>query len=238
MTAFRIEPAIFERFPELKLGVLVLNDVNNSLASKELELLLIAAQETVRQELSGITLSQHPHVEPWREAYRAFGVKAKQYPSSIENLLKRVLKGESLRTINPLVDLYNVVSLKHLVPVGGEDLDSLKGDIVLRFAKDDEPAIHLLGESEAKAPNAGEVIYADNIGAICRRFNWKEAERSKLTAQTKRAVLVVEALPPVDENQVKAALDELRDLAERFCHASVTTHMLSSVSPELTLNHG
>lgn len=237
MTSFCIEPAIFERFPHLRLGLLVLNNVNNTSQAEELEHLLITAQEKVRRDLSGITISQHPHVAPWREAYRAFGVKAKEYPSSIENLLKRVLKGETLRRINPLVDLYNVVSLEHLIPVGGEDLDSLHGDIVLRFAKDDEPAIHLLGDSEPKAPKAGEVIYTDDIGAICRRFNWKEAERSKLTATTKRAILVIEALPPIDETQLKATLNDLRDLAERFCQASVTTHILSPVSLKVTVHH-
>jgi DNA/RNA-binding domain of Phe-tRNA-synthetase-like protein len=234
MTAFQIEAAIFERFPELKLGVLLLNNINNTSPSEELEHLLIAAQEKVRQDLSGITLSQHPQVAPWREAYRAFGVKAKDYPSSIENLLKRVLKGETLRSINPLVDLYNVVSLEHLIPIGGEDLDSLQGDIVLRFAGNDELAIHLLGDTEAKAPKTGEVIYADDLGAICRRFNWKEAERSKLTANTKRAVLVVEALPPVDEAKLQVALNQLSTLADRFCQASVTTHILSPASPMVT----
>ena len=147
MTAFRVDAGIFERFPELKLGILVLNDINNTTASEELSRLLRGTQEAVRQNLVGITLSQHPHVASWREAYRAFGVKAKDYPSSIENLLKRVLKGENLRSINPLVDLYNVVSLKYIVPVGGEDIDRLKGDMLLRFAGYNEAAIHLLGQA-------------------------------------------------------------------------------------------
>jgi DNA/RNA-binding domain of Phe-tRNA-synthetase-like protein len=79
------------------------------------------------------------------------------------------------------------------------------------------------------------VIYADAVGAICRRFNWKEADRSKLTATTKRAVLVVEALPPVNEEKLTAALHQLESLAERFCSASVTAHILSPASPTVTL---
>jgi len=228
MANFRVESAIFERFPELKLGLLVLSDINNTSPSEVLNRLLAKAQEKVRLELARITLSQHPHIEPWREAYRAFGVKAKDYPSSIENLLKRVVKGETLRSINPLVDLYNVVSLEHLLPVGGEDLDCIQGDIILRFAGDNEAAIHLLGDAEAKAPKSGEVIYADDIGAICRRFNWKEAERSKLTAETRRAVLVVEALPPVNEANLQAALSQLSELVKTFCQASVKPYVLSS----------
>ena len=236
MTTFRVEPAIFERFPQLRLGLLELSDVHNMSAAEELERLLVAVQDKVRRELSGITVSQHPQVASWREAYRAFGVKAKDYPSSIENLLKRVLKGETLRSVNPLVDLYNLVSLEHLVPVGGEDLDSVQADNTLRFAGNDEAAIHLLGDSEAKVPKVGEVIYADENGAICRRFNWKEAERSKLTAITKRAVLVIEALPPVDEIKLQVALNDLGDLAQRFCQATVKMHLLSPASPKLILS--
>lgn len=232
----RIDSEIFEQYPGLLLGVLVLTGVNNSGQDDELNQQLASAQAKVRQNLAGVTLSEHPRIASWREAYRAFGVKAKQYPSSIENLLKRVLKGEELRSINPLVDLYNVVSLRHLVPVGGEDLDALKGDLRLRVAGEDEPAVHLLGDNEAKPPKPGEVMYADDAGAICRRFNWKEADRSKLTEQTKRAVLVVEALPPVTEEELQAALDELGELAKRFCEATVTTHVVSPASPTAPLS--
>lgn len=232
----KVEPEIFERYPNLLLGVFVLTGVSNSGQDDELNQQLASAQAKVRQDLAGVTLSEHPRVASWREAYRAFGVKAKQYPSSIENLLKRVLKGEELRSINPLVDLYNVVSLRHLVPVGGEDLDALKGDLRLRIAGEDEPAVHLLGDNEAKLPKPGEVMYADDAGAICRRFNWKEADRSKLAEQTKRAVLVVEALPPVTERELHAALDELGELAKRFCGATVTAHVVSSASPTAPLS--
>lgn len=232
----KVDPKIFEQYPGLVLGVLVLTGVNNSRQDDELNQQLASAQAKVRQDLAGVTLSEHPNVASWREAYRAFGVKAKQYPSSIENLLKRVLKGEELRSINPLVDLYNVVSLRHLVPVGGEDLDALKGDLRLRIAGEDEPAVHLLGDNEAKPPKPGEVMYADDTGAICRRFNWKEADRSKLTERTKRAVLVVEALPPVTERELHAALDELGELAKQFCSATVAAHVVSSASPTAPLS--
>jgi DNA/RNA-binding domain of Phe-tRNA-synthetase-like protein len=82
----------------------------------------------------------------WREAYRRFGAKPKDHPSSIENLVRRVSKGHSLRHVNRLVDLYNAISLKHLVPAGGEDLDAIDGDVELAFAGDAEPTVRLLGE--------------------------------------------------------------------------------------------
>lgn len=231
-----VDPEIFEKYPDLLLGVLVLTEVENSGQHDDLERQLRAAQVKVRQNLAGVTLSEHPNVASWREAYRAFGVKAKQYPSSTENLLKRVLKGEELRSINPLVDLYNVVSLRHLVPVGGEDLDALEGDLRLRIAGGNEPAVLLLGDSEAKPPKPGEVMYADDAGAVCRRFNWKEAERSKLTDQTKRAVLIIEALPPVTEEKLQDALNDLGRLAKQFCGATVAQQVVSPASPAAALS--
>ena len=231
---FEVTPAIFEQFPEVKIGLVVATNINNTGVRVELERRLERAQTAVRETLAG-TASQHPHVAAWREAYRAFGVKAKQHPSSLENLLKRTLKGDALPSINPLVDLYNVVSLEHLVPVGGEDLAALSGDVRLRFAAEDEPAVTLLGEREPRAPKPGEVIYADDEGAICRRWNWKEVERSKLTPDTTRALLVVEALPPVGEAQLRAALAELSALAQHFCGAQTQAHVLNRVHASVQL---
>ena len=235
MTKFQVASEIFELFPDLSIGVLSLSNIDNTGQHDALSQLLLDAQEEQRLALAGMTLSQHPHIAPWREAYRAFGVKAKKYPSSIENLLKRVTKGETMRNINPLVDLYNVVSLKHLMPVGGEDLDAIQGDLDLRFAGETEAEIYLLGDNEAKAPKPGEVIYSDDAGAICRRFNWKEADRSKLTESTKNAVLVIEALPPVTFDMLELALNDLTELVQTYCKATVCRHIVTSTSSDVSL---
>jgi DNA/RNA-binding domain of Phe-tRNA-synthetase-like protein len=220
---FLITDDIFEQYPDTQIGVVVARGLDNSGQFEELANLIRTAEGEVRENLAGITVSQHPHVLPWREAYRAFGAKPKKYPSSIENLLKRVLKGEELRPINPLVDLYNVVSLRHLIPAGGEDLAQMQGDLRLTIAGEDEPAVTMLGEKEARPPYAKEVIYADDIGAICRRWNWKEADRTKLTADTTEAVLVLEILPPVSADVLTAAMADLVELIGQFCGKSATT---------------
>ena len=220
---FLITDEVFEQYPETQIGVVIARGLDNSGQFDELTDLVRTAEGDVRSNLAGITVSQHPHVAPWREAYRAFGAKPKKYPSSIENLLKRVLKGEELRPINPLVDLYNVVSLRHLIPAGGEDLSAMQGDLRLRIAGDDEPAVTMLGERDARPPYAKEVIYADDIGAICRRWNWKEADRTKLTADTTDAILVLEILPPVSADLLGAAMGDLTALIGRFCGDSATT---------------
>lgn len=222
---FVIEADVLSSFPDVSVGVLVLENIDNH-SGPDLAEELRRAQEGARAELDGVNVTEHPRIRCWREAYRAFGAKPKKYPSSIENLVRRTLKGEPLRPINPLVDLYNVVSLRHLVPVGGEDLDAIEGDIRLRRAGENEPPIRLLGENEERAPKAGEVVYADDRGAICRRWNWKEADRTKLSEATTRAVLVVEALPPVTRDELVSVMEELERLVRTTTGADVTAAIL------------
>ncbi len=222
----RIDQRIFDEFPGVRVGVLFVEDVDNSGDHPELRDLLDEEQRRVAETLAGVQVIAHPHIAPWRDAYRHFGAKPKKYRSSIENMVRRVLKGGALPSINPLVDAYNVISLRHLLPVGGEDADRLEGDLVLTFAGDSEPPALLLGEPQPRSPHPGEVFYKDDTGAVCRRWNWKEADRTKLTADTRRAVLVIEALPPVDEAMLEAALADLEQLVDRFCGGRATRHLL------------
>lgn len=235
MTTFRVTDDLFATFPDVVLGVVIARGIDNSGEDGEVLAALRREEERVRRELAGIQVSEHPRVAPWRVAYRAFGAKPKDYPSSIENLLRRVLKGHTLRPINPLVDLYNTISLRHLVPVGGEDLDAVEGDVLLTRAGDDEPPVLLLGEPEPRAPRPGEVIYKDDLGAICRRWNWKEADRTKLTPATRRAILVVEGLPPVGRNAVDGAVQELAGLIRTHCGGEVRTGLIDRDRPGISL---
>jgi DNA/RNA-binding domain of Phe-tRNA-synthetase-like protein len=129
------------------------------------------------------------------------------------------------------VDLYNVISLTHLLPVGGEDLDTVEGDIVLTRASSSEPPVKLLGEGEERAPKPGEVIYKDNRGAICRRWNWKEADRTKLTEGTRNAVLVLEALPPILVSELSEAARDLERLVLEHCGGQARVESLDRQRP-------
>ena len=232
---FKVDYNIFERFPEVLLGVIVAKGIDNSGISQDVLDLLKSEEQTISAKIGQTIISEYPKISSWREAYRKFGTKPKDNPSSIENLVRRVVKGESVRHINKLVDIYNLISLKYLVPVGGEDLGKISGDIWLTFAKENELPILLLGEKEPRSPHVSEVIYKDNNGAICRRWNWKEADRTKLTEQTKNCILVIEALPPVDEQELKQATDELASLVKKYCGGELTTHILNKENSEISL---
>ncbi|MEM7343215.1 MAG: phenylalanine--tRNA ligase beta subunit-related protein [Chloroflexota bacterium] len=221
-----ITDSIFTQHPDVILGVVIAHTIDNTTDNPAIEPLLRAAEAALPEKIGGVPPTQHPHIIPWRDAYRKFGAKPKKYPSSIENLVKRVLKGASIAHINNLVALYNIISLTHLLPVGGEDLDAISGDVWLTIAGEDETPIRLLGEKEARPPYPNEIIYKDDIGTICRRWNWKEADRTKLTHDTKNAFLVVEAIPPLDRAMVSVAITELAELISTYCGGDISTAIL------------
>lgn len=233
----KIDNKIFEQFPEVILGVAILHNIDNTLDNPEIEKLLRQAESAVIKNIRDITIIEHPNITPWRQAYRKFGAKPADYPSSIENLLRRVLKGEKIRHINKLVDIYNIISLKYFLPLGGEDISQIRGDVQLIFASDNETPVTLLGESEARPPHPGEVIYKDDLGTICRRWNWKETDRTKLTENTKDAFIVIEGLPPVNQTKIQQALSELKELIQKYCGGDIKTAILDKTNPIIELNN-
>lgn len=215
--SLRIDSRVFEKYPGLLVGTIVCRDLSNGPAPPELTAELREAERALRARFPDAeALKAHSNVVAWQAAHRSFGSNPNKFPPSMHALAKRVVNGRELPAISALVDAYNIVSLRHLLPIGGEDLARCRGEIILTFAEGGE-AFTPLGEDESAPPDAGEVIYRDNEGVLCRKFNWREAARTCLTGSTTEAVLVIEALPPVIRGELEAALAELRALAGRFC---------------------
>lgn len=156
--------------------------------------------------------SSNEVIKVWRDAFKRFKTK-KGARSSIEALLKRVSTGKGLGTINPLVDIYNSISLKYAMPCGGEDMDKFIGDIRLTKATGDESFI-TLGSDKSEPPYEGEIVYKDDEGAICRCWNWRESVRTMLTEDTKNAFLCIELVDEKREKDFENALKELSQLVE------------------------
>lgn len=235
MQYLRVSEDIFQAFPDAILGVIVFQGIDNRGENPEILSMLRKEESHTVQRFATNPINEHPHISPWREAYRKFGAKPKDYPSSVENLIRRVSKGHQLRHINLLVDLYNTISLRHIVPVGGEDLDQTQGDIHLTFAGASEPPVTLLGEPDPRSPKPGEVIYKDDLGALCRRWNWKEADRTKFSEQTVHGFLVIEGLPPVGPPLVEQAIGELFTLVKSYCGGELKKGIVHTAKREMAL---
>lgn len=227
-----IDSRVLERYPELVIGVLVIQGLENEGSSDKILPLLRAEEGKVRAALNLATYRDHSNLAAVAAVHRDFGNNPNKYPPSIQALVKRVLKGAELPDINPLVNLYNGISLRYLVCVGAEDLDTIEGDLQLTYADGTEPFTPA-GETENDPPEQGELVYKDGAGIVCRKLNWREADRTKITSETTNAIVVIEGFPPVDHATVEQALGELSDLLQTHCHAETTHHLLTSHTPTL-----
>ncbi|MBU0612847.1 hypothetical protein KKB10_02410 [Patescibacteria group bacterium] len=228
-----VSPAIFEMFPELQIAVAVLKGVDNATPHPEIADLLRTEEMYCRSIFSEIKPSEHPKIDCWRKAYTKFG-SGSHYRCSIEALVKRVAKGGVLPSVNNLVDIYNLISLKYVMPVGGEDLKKIKGDVELAFATGEEH-FTAIDAKEDDPPQKGEIVYVDgNNDVLCRRFNWREADKSKLTEQTSSAIIYLEGISPSNDIETKEAMQDFVGYVEKFCGGSVELFLVNKNFPVFT----
>ncbi len=229
-----IEEAFWNLFPSSVIAVAVARNVDNRWLSRKGEVpslpeLLQEATARAEERFRDVELAGHAAVAPWREAYKRFGAP-KGNRSSIEALLRRVKNGKPLPSINPLVDLYNMVSLSFALPCGGEDLDVSSGDVRLTLARGDELFVPL-GSETNEPPLPGEVVYADDEGILCRCWNWREAERTKLTEATRNALLCIEGVDDSFALSVAEAMEELAEQVRCRLGGEVRTALLRRENP-------
>ncbi len=210
MYKLRVDKAIFERFPEYVAKVIYAYGLTNGASDEYAKGILSAAERKAQENFVDKKPADDPHILAWRTTYSAFGSKPSKYSCSVEALLSRVLKGQSLPNINRVVDIYNAVSIKYNLPAGGEDLDKLTGDLVLKFADGSEPFVNIQnGEEIVSYPDKGEVIWADPGGVTCRRWNWRQCLRTALVKETRNAYFVLDCLPPSMVQNLEQATEEL-----------------------------
>jgi DNA/RNA-binding domain of Phe-tRNA-synthetase-like protein len=156
---------------------------------------------------------QHPHILAWREAFQAFGAKPKRTPPSSDALRRRL--DRNLPAINRIVDIYNAVSIEHAIPIGGEDLDQYVGPARLVLATGEESFDTIAdGRPVSDPPLPGEVVWRDDVGVTCRRWNWRQCVRTRITEKSTRGYFLLERLEPLPIAALESATD---DLVSRIC---------------------
>lgn len=233
MMKFTVAPSFWEVFPEGEVSVLVLKGINNNPGDADFTKLLADAKAESKQYLTEDVFSQNAVVQTWRDAYKKFKTK-KGARSSIEALLKRVDQDRTFTPINPLVDIYNSVSLAYAVPCGGEDLDAMKGDIVLGKAQGGE-SFRALGDETDSPALPEEIIYYDEEGAICRSLNWRDAQRTMLTEETTNAILLMEAVDPDMIPKTREAMQALQERCEAYFGVKGQRFEVTAAEPQIEL---
>ncbi len=205
-----VDPRIWELRPDFVVTVVRARGLSNGPTDDSSAALLRRAEQAARQTLNGSEPAALPHVCAWRDAYRAFGSKPQRTPCSAEALLKRAVDGTGLPAINRLVDLYNAVSVEFVLPVGGEDLARTAGASRLTLATGAESFDTVRsGEPVVDRPDPGEVVWVDDAGVTCRRWNWRQCARTRLTEESTDAWFVLERLEPLPLTTLAKATEAL-----------------------------
>ncbi len=231
---YAIAPAVFERFPGYRRGVVLARGVANGASPPELVSALRAAEEDLAARLTLEQVTAHPQIASWREAYRALGIKPADFRPSMEALARRVLRRDPLPLINTLVDLGNLVSLRRLIPAGAHAVDVLSQDISLRPATGAE-VFEPFGSDTVEHPLPGEFVFVEGDTVLTRRWTWRQAKHTLVTPETTAVEINVDGLPPVTAGEVDDTCRELAGLVQRYCGGRIRWEVLSAEHPRMEL---
>lgn len=225
-----VDDAVFALRPDYRAMLIAADGLVCEAGDEISETLLEEAESMARARVGGQAVEHLPHIAAWRDAFRAFGAKPQRTRTSVEALMRRAPAG--LPRVNRLTDIYNAVSVKHEVPVGGEDLSRYVGPPRLIRATGAEVFDTIAnGVDAVEHPDTGEVVWCDDVGVTCRRWNWRQARRTQLTEHTTSALFIFDALDPMTDGDVHAAADELESHLHRLSPTVRTVRRLLAPSP-------
>jgi DNA/RNA-binding domain of Phe-tRNA-synthetase-like protein len=228
----RVAPAVFALRPDYRALLLAVDGLEPGPSDPSSEALLRAAESAAVRGRRDRPVEQLPHVQAWREAYRAFGAKPQRTRNSLEALVRRAASG--LPRVNRLTDLYNALSVLHQVPLGGEDLSCYAGPPSLIRAAGNEPFETMAdGEAAVEHADPGEVVWCDDAGVTCRRWNWRQARRTALREDTTTALFILDALDPLTDEALHAAAEHLvTHLARPGANVRVARRLIAAPSTD------
>jgi DNA/RNA-binding domain of Phe-tRNA-synthetase-like protein len=233
---YSISNEIFKRFPEFTRGVVAARNVTNRASPPELVVLLRDAEAQLMEKVNAETLITHPRIVSWREAFRSLGIKPSEYRPSLEAMARRVLNGNELPSINALVDIGNIISLRHLLPVGGHSLNHVSQEISLRAASGEEEFIPF-GSDQMEHPDKGEFIFAEGGAVLTRRWVWRQSNHTLTELTTTTIEFNLDGLPPVTRAEILEICEETKGLIQQFCGGEFSVQVLSKENPIILIEN-
>lgn len=231
LAAVSVAPDVLELRPDYRVLLMVAERLQPGPPDQMTDGLLTRAETRARVTLAGRAPEDMPQVADWRAAYRAFGAKPQRTRPSVEALLRRLDAG--LPRIDRITDAYNAISVAHLVPVGGEDLDQYQGPArLVRAAGDEDFDTVTHGEPAIEQPKPGEVIWRDDTGVTCRQWNWRQCTRTRITPATTNALFIIDGLAALGPDGLTAAGNDLAGSLSRLSpQAVIASRLIAADQP-------
>jgi DNA/RNA-binding domain of Phe-tRNA-synthetase-like protein len=231
---FGYDPEVIDRYPGIRAGVIHATGLTNGVSPPELTAEYMAEQRAAIVRVAETAIAEIPSIAAWRRAFSRFGVKPTQYRSAAEALLRRLTKQGDIPSINTLVDIGNLISIRYAIPVAVFDQATISQPTTVQFAAGDEQFTDL-GSSEAIHPEPGEVVFADGDGIVsARRWCWRQSAQSATGPTTVDALVVIEGHHDEAADAIEAALADLEGLFTRYQPAGeLTMARLSPTAPAM-----
>lgn len=227
MAIFRIDPTVFELFPNARFSAVVVRGINNHGENPQIAKLLDDSVAQVRAEFANRDPKSDPRIAVWREAFGARGWTPSKYLSSIEALVRRITKGGEFPRISPAVDLANSVSLSWLVPIGAHDLATAPDGIAVRLAEPDDRFLPM-GDALAETPDNGEIVYVHVHDVRTRRWVWRQSRTGLVSEQSTDFLFPVDGFVPVTDQAIREAAERLGELLPDLLGGSATVYHLDA----------
>ncbi|MFV0439090.1 MAG: B3/4 domain-containing protein [Desulfopila sp.] len=231
---FIVRPEVFAALPQLCFGVVRARGLDNSGRLPQLAERLALAMEAVRNRYSGTDSHDIEGLKVYRDAFSQLGYNPNKFMCSIEAMVRRVLKGGDLPSINGVVDLGNSISLKYLLPIGAHDIGAAADDIEVRHARVDDTFTPFGAEKPEKVAS-GEVVYARGNSVKTRRWIWRQGVPGMIDAGTTEVFYPIDGFAGVNDEHVIAARDELAAAVETTLGGQVAVGWVDAVNPEFLL---
>ncbi|MDM8129778.1 phenylalanine--tRNA ligase beta subunit-related protein, partial [Paraclostridium benzoelyticum] len=217
---FSVSSEVFEKLDNVCFGVIVAKGIDNSLVKNDIVEKLDQSIKDCEDKFKDTKVKELEGILCYRDAFKELGINPNKFMSSIEAMLTRTSKGKGLPNISPIVDLGNAVSLKYMVPLGAHDIDTLDGDIEVRFSKEGDGFIPL-GTEETEILEDGELIYSAGDNVRTRRWIWRQSEQGKITNESKNIFFPIDGFTNKNYDSVMSARDELANLLKEVSSCDV-----------------
>jgi len=235
MTAFQYHTELLARYPNVLGGVILAQGMHNGPTPEALKEAYFAEQRDTLERIGDKPLSEVETLAAWRAAFRGFGVNPTKYRSAPEALLRRLTKKGDIPSINTIVDIVNLVSIRFAIPVAAFDVRALQGTVTVHYADGSERFTPLF-EDQVEHPEVGEVVFSDQTGlVIARRWCWRQSDESATRADTSEAIFTVEAQHLDGRKEIEAALEDLLGLLDEFVGGEYISGILDVNNPRIAL---
>ena len=217
---YQVSKEFFEKLPNACFGAVAVRGLDNTHDIPELEQMLAENVTACEAYFTGKKPKETEDILPYRQAFTSLGINPNKFLCSIEALLTRIAKGKGFPHINAAVDLGNAVSIKHRLPMGAHDLDTIDEGLDVRLAREGDTFIPF-GSTEEETPDVGEAVYASGSEIRTRRWTWRQSERGKITEATRAILFPIDGFSDVNAAEVQAAADELAALLHKYFGDSI-----------------